>query len=152
VRVIFRETTAGLLPKRRLRVLYRVLCALMLASAASGCAPKAPADRPMRSPSLDYPTPPAQTSDGRVLGADGKPPADTLKTGPSNEGPAPGWRSGEGTPSYDANDRVGGQTEHDSKSDVHHPHGDKEHDDETSSDEAPAEKEAQPTAPSAPTR
>jgi hypothetical protein len=35
-----------------------------------------------RSPTLDYPPPPAQTSDGQVVGADGVPPERKLATSP----------------------------------------------------------------------
>ena len=40
-----------------------------------------PSGARIRSPSLDYPPPPAQTADGDVLGADRVPPGDKLATG-----------------------------------------------------------------------
>ena len=39
-------------------------------------------DSPPRSPSLDYPLPAAQTSDGEIVGADRIPPGDKLEQGP----------------------------------------------------------------------
>lgn len=45
-------------------------------------------DRPLRSPSLDYPLPPSQTSDGEVVGADRTPPGDKLEQGPRVGTPA----------------------------------------------------------------
>jgi hypothetical protein len=49
------------------------------------CAPSN--DAPVRSPTSDFPHPPAQTSDGRVVGVDGRPPEDTLRSG-ARLGPA----------------------------------------------------------------
>lgn len=46
------------------------------------CAARPAEGGPARSPSLDYPPPPAQTSDGEVVGADRQPPGDKLATGP----------------------------------------------------------------------
>jgi hypothetical protein len=42
----------------------------------------APGGTDVRSPSRDYPPPPAHTSDGEVLGADRVAPGDKLDTGP----------------------------------------------------------------------
>jgi hypothetical protein len=70
------------------------LCAFAL-----GCAAQPAQDRPFRSPTRDYPAPPAQTSDGEVVGVDRMAPADKLQTGPTNDGLAPGW-SLDGGPHY----------------------------------------------------
>ena len=64
---------------------------------------------PLRSPSHDYRPPPPTTSDGQVLGADRKPPADKLAEGPSNQGAAPGWKLDSNGISYDPRARVGGE-------------------------------------------
>jgi hypothetical protein len=39
-------------------------------------------DAPMRSPTVDYPDPAVTTADGQVLGVDGVPPEDKLRTSP----------------------------------------------------------------------
>lgn len=50
---------------------------------APACASAAASDaNPARSPTLDYPPPPAQTSDGQVVGADGVPPERKLAQSP----------------------------------------------------------------------
>jgi len=50
---------------------------------ASACASGAEAGANLtRSPTLDYPPPPAETSDGQVIGADRMPPEHKLRTGP----------------------------------------------------------------------
>lgn len=64
---------------------------------------------PLRSPSNDYRPPPPTTSDGQVVGADRKPPADKLAEGPSNTGAAPGWKLDSSGISYDPKARVGGE-------------------------------------------
>jgi hypothetical protein len=84
---------------------------------AVGCGSPPSAERPTRSPTRDYPADPPQTSDGQVVGADGKAPADTLEQGPTQERPAPGWSTDHGEPSYDPTDRVGGATDRDEKAD-----------------------------------
>lgn len=68
--------------------------ALLLAVA---CAPQQPTDGPVRSPSNDYPHPPAQTADGMVVGADNKP-ADVLM---EEQRSGSGWTIGEEGVSYD---------------------------------------------------
>lgn len=88
----------------------------MLALAGACSSPPA-SERPLRSPTRDYPPPPAQTSDGEVVGADRRRPEDTLETGPTNDGLAPGWSVENGKPKYDPSDRVGGDTDHESKAD-----------------------------------
>jgi hypothetical protein len=88
----------------------RGLVLLALCVLASGCAAQPAKDRPFRSPTRDYPPPPAQTSDGEVVGADRIAPADKLQTGPSNDGLAPGW-SLDGGPHYHPGDKAGGQTD-----------------------------------------
>jgi hypothetical protein len=64
---------------------------------------------PLRSPSNDYRPPPPTTSDGQVIGADRKPPADKLAEGPSDHGAAPGWKVDSTGISYDPRARVGGE-------------------------------------------
>ncbi len=56
-------------------------------------------EAPPRSPTLDYPPPPAQTSNGEVVGADRVPPGDKLKQGPTvgTEGVQPSAGPGGGT-------------------------------------------------------
>lgn len=56
---------------------------LLVLLGAPACMAGPSTDRPaMRSPTLDYPLPPTQTSDGQVLGADRIPPQDKLRTSP----------------------------------------------------------------------
>jgi len=102
------------------RVLPRALVTLALG--VIGCQPAG--TRPLRSPSRDYPAPPPQTSDGLVVGADNRDPADTLATGVTTDGLAPGWSLRDGKPVYDPNARVAGQTEHGTASETHHDHND----------------------------
>lgn len=103
------------------------LAGLLLCLPSSiACASQSTAERPLRSPTRDYPAAPPQTSDGQVVGADGKSPADALDTGPTNEGLAPGWKLEDGKPVYSESDRVGGQTEHEA---TREEHDDAEHDD-----------------------
>ncbi len=54
---------------------------LLLAVLVSACAGRNQ-EAPARSPAVDYPLPPAQTSDGEVVGADRMPPEDKLRQGP----------------------------------------------------------------------
>jgi hypothetical protein len=54
---------------------------LLALLAVTGCGARQ-SDAPVRSPSLDYPPPPAQTSDGEVVGVDRVPPGDRLQQGP----------------------------------------------------------------------
>jgi hypothetical protein len=98
----------------------------MVIALSMGCAGKPASEQPARSPTLDYPNPSAQTSDGQVVGADGQRPEDKLQTGPTNERPAPGWSAEHGTPKYDPADRVGGHTTHETKADTDPPESDKE--------------------------
>ncbi|HEX3594482.1 MAG TPA: hypothetical protein VHU80_05250 [Polyangiaceae bacterium] len=56
---------------------YVALFAVVTASACGGQT----GDGPVRSPTLDYPLPPSQTSDGEVVGADRQPPGDKLQEG-----------------------------------------------------------------------
>ena len=53
---------------------------LSFALLSVGCGGR-PADAPPRSPSLDYPPPPVETSDGQVVGADRMAPGDKLASG-----------------------------------------------------------------------
>jgi len=76
---------------------------LALCVLGSGCAAQSAKDRPFRSPTRDYPAPPAQTSDGEIVGVDRMAPADKLQTGPTTDGLAPGW-SLEGGPHYHSGD------------------------------------------------
>lgn len=69
---------------------------LSLWLSAMACSPPNEANRPLRSPTLDYPHPPSQTSDGQVVGADRRPPDDTLRMGPK-VGPG-GVQASEGGP------------------------------------------------------
>ncbi len=56
-----------------------------------------------------------------MVGADRKPPADTLEQGPTNKGLAPGWDVEGGVPKYDPEKRVGGQTDRSTKGDRYKP-------------------------------
>jgi hypothetical protein len=78
--------------------------ALILPFAA--CAERPASERPFRSPTVDYPAPPPQTSDGEVVGADRQAPSDKLEAGPSDDGLAPGWHVEDGTPRYDRKNRA----------------------------------------------
>jgi hypothetical protein len=64
-------------------------------------------DAGARSPTNDYPLPPAQTGDGEVIGADRKPPEDKLREGPrvGDDGVKPGSRPGELEPGAPPSDR-----------------------------------------------
>ena len=56
---------------------------LLLSGLASACSVGAVSAAPaLRSPTLDYAPPPQQTADGQVLGVDGVPPEDKLRTSP----------------------------------------------------------------------
>ncbi|MCC6646241.1 MAG: hypothetical protein IT374_11795 [Polyangiaceae bacterium] len=60
------------------------LFVLALCGSIAGCARPAPAENaPPRSPTTDYPHPAARSADGQVLGADGTPPEDRLRAGPT---------------------------------------------------------------------
>lgn len=95
--------------------------ALLLAaiSLLLSCAAQPASERPLRSPTRDYPAPPAQTSDGEVVGADRMAPADKLEQGPTTDGLAPGWSLDEGKPKYNPKDQVGGHTDHGVDADDH---------------------------------
>jgi hypothetical protein len=83
------------------------LVALLLAAACGG----QQSDAPPRSPSLDYPPPPVETSNGEVVGADRVPPRDKLEQGPkagsegvqpaAGPGGVPEQRSGKPSPCTD---------------------------------------------------
>ncbi len=89
---------------------------LFVVALALGCGatPKS-ADKPLRSPSMDYPAVPYQTTaDGDSLGAQRQDLGDALETGPSVETGtklgeqrynAPGWVIEDGKPKYDAEKR-----------------------------------------------
>ena len=91
-----------------------LLCvsALSLACAAGG---QQSSQKPLRSPTYDYPPVPATTTaSGETLGAHGQNPEDALENGPSIEtGPelgqarykAPGWTIENGKPKYDSERR-----------------------------------------------
>jgi hypothetical protein len=88
----------------------RFISAALGLSFATGCletSGSGPA--PLRSPSNDYRPPPPTTSDGQVVGADRRSPADKLAEGPSNSGAAPGWKLDSKGISYDPKARVGGE-------------------------------------------
>jgi hypothetical protein len=68
----------------------RVLLAILLASACSSNP-----DGPVRSPARDYPPQPTRTSDGQVLGADGKTPDALLEESATTDHLAPGWTADE---------------------------------------------------------
>jgi len=78
------------------------LRALPLALLAS-CAAATPTDGPVRSPSQDYANPnnPTRTSDGAVLGADGKAPDTLMEEQGTSDRAAPGWNVDEHGVSYD---------------------------------------------------
>lgn len=73
---------------------------LYLALFACACAPSKQPEAPLRSPTLDYPLPAAQTSDGEVVGADRIPPNDKIAQGPAlgPGGATPSGRPGVGGP------------------------------------------------------
>lgn len=83
---------------------------LLAAVFALGCGSSQSAERPLRSPSRDYPPVPVQTTaDGDSLGAHRQDLRDALDTGPSIETGtqpgeqrylAPGWVIEDGTPKY----------------------------------------------------
>src|ERR1700678_2609018 len=64
--------------------IQRLFLPLLLGLLGTACAAVGPSqgEAPMRSPTLDYPEPPVQTANGRVLGADGMRPEDKLRTSP----------------------------------------------------------------------
>jgi hypothetical protein len=67
-----------------IRALYKAMPAVLLLVLLLpiGCGGRQP--EPTRSPTVDYPPPPARSSsDGRVLGADEVPPDDKLATSPT---------------------------------------------------------------------
>jgi hypothetical protein len=91
-----------------LRLLPAVVALLL--TLQTGCMePLGSGGAPLRSPSNDYRPPPPTTSDGEVIGADRKAPADKLAEGPSNSGAAPGWKIDSQGVSYDPRARVGGE-------------------------------------------
>lgn len=92
------------------------LSAITLATLAAlaGCKPPA-RDAPVRSPSLDYPHPPQQTSDGKVVGADNKPPEQHLGENAGSKGAAPGWMIDKNGIRYDPNKRKGGNLDKDTR-------------------------------------
>lgn len=73
---------------------------LWLVFLACACAPSKPPAEPLRSPTLDYPLPAAQTSDGEIVGADRIPPSDKIREGPAlgPGGATPAGRPGVGGP------------------------------------------------------
>jgi hypothetical protein len=86
--------------------LLSALVALLLAP-LPGCL-QTSGGAPLRSPSNDYRPAPPTTSDGEVIGADRKAPADKLAEGPTNSGAAPGWKVDSSGVSHDPKARVGG--------------------------------------------
>lgn len=68
---------------------------------ATACAANTPTDGPVRSPRNDYPHPPAQTSDGMVVGADNRAPDVLLEERGGTGKGAPGWTIDEHGVSYD---------------------------------------------------
>jgi hypothetical protein len=81
--------------------------------AVIGCAP-AVQERPLRSPTLDYRANTVTTADGKELGADERPPEDTLQAGLrggigiDKVRLGPGWVIEDGRLSYDSTEVVGG--------------------------------------------
>ena len=86
---------------------WRFIVAALGLSFATACL-ETSGSAPLRSPSYDYRPPPPTTSDGEVIGADRKAPADKLAEGPSNGQAAPGWKLDSTGISYDPKARVGG--------------------------------------------
>ncbi len=86
--------------------LLPVALALLLAP-LTGCL-ETSGRAPLRSPSYDYRPPPPTTSDGQVIGADRRAPADKLAEGPTNTGAAPGWKIDPHGVHYDPKARAGG--------------------------------------------
>jgi hypothetical protein len=64
----------------RLDVMLAVRLALLAVTCTFGCG-GGKGDTPVRSPTLDYPLPASQTSDGEVVGVDRVPPGDKLQEG-----------------------------------------------------------------------
>jgi hypothetical protein len=77
--VVSRESVV-MLSKMRASVL--VVAATLAASVACGGTTKK-STAPVRSPTLDYPSPTQETSQGEVVGADRVAPGDKLRTGPT---------------------------------------------------------------------
>jgi hypothetical protein len=79
-----------------------LLCAAL---ALAACGGEKENSRDSRSPSHDYGREPPRSTDGQVIGADGRPPGDTLRQGPTagTDGvkPAPGWHRDEKGLHYD---------------------------------------------------
>ncbi|HEY3494576.1 MAG TPA: hypothetical protein VGK73_07815 [Polyangiaceae bacterium] len=67
--------------------------ALLIVLLASACSSNQ--EGPVRSPARDYPHQPPRTSDGQVLGADGKAPGELLEESATTDHLAPGWTADE---------------------------------------------------------
>jgi hypothetical protein len=88
---------------------------VLAAALAFGCTTSRSADKPLRSPSMDYPAAPYQTTaDGDSLGAHRQDLGDAIESGPSVETGtklgqqrynAPGWVIEDRKPKYDAEKR-----------------------------------------------
>jgi len=89
--------------------LFPAVLALSLALQTGCLEPLGSVGAPFRSPSNDYRPPPPTTSDGEVVGADRRAPADKLAEGPTNSGAAPGWKVNSQGVTYDPKARVGGE-------------------------------------------
>jgi len=74
------------------------LAAVCILALALSC--QRPSDAEVQAPGPDS-HPPPQTSDGRVVGADGKSPAQALAEQPTTAHPAPGWKLDRDGVSYD---------------------------------------------------
>lgn len=79
--------------------MIRVAGSLSVLAVLVACASSEEA--PVRSPARDYPHPPVRTSDGQVLGADGKEPNVLLEEQGTTGRGAPGWTVGEDGLKYD---------------------------------------------------
>jgi hypothetical protein len=73
----------------------------MLSVVAVFVACAGPEDAPVRSPARDYRPEPVRTSDGQVLGADGKDPSALLEEQGTTDHAAPGWTLDEDGLKYD---------------------------------------------------
>jgi hypothetical protein len=73
---------------------------LLVLAALFGASCERPSDTDAVTPGLDH-HPPAQTSDGRVVGADGKSPQHLLAEQGTTAHPAPGWKIDRNGIAYD---------------------------------------------------
>jgi hypothetical protein len=81
-------------------------CVLLVVTALVGASCERPSDTEATTPGVDH-HPPAQTSDGRVVGADDKSPQHLLAEQGTTAHPAPGWKIDKNGVAYDPKRRAG---------------------------------------------